>query len=141
MPTRWFFSLEAVDPRNPADSRWTVGVPEWLYRVKQRKGDERAIARLRLVREVLQGGTVSLYEGWSRPGKDDCCYVYVGKPDRDLKSPSIVTPPPKGMLFLVFILPDGTVDEWIWRHHSEQEGEEDIPMGVNGRLLWSLKKN
>jgi hypothetical protein len=130
---RWLLTVEAIDPTD-VEQRWETGVPEGLYRALQRAGHEKAIARLYLVREVLAGGTTHTYRGWCRPDKDDC-FVYVRRPDRDFKSLTIETPPPKGMVFLVFVLPDGTIEEWTWRPVAENE--TDRPDGVTGELIWS----
>jgi hypothetical protein len=129
--------FDAIDPKNPPDKRWKVGLPEWLIHQQQIHGHEKAMARLRLVLEVLQEGTTRLYEGWSRPGKEDKCFVYVGRPDRDYKSHRIETPPPPGMVFLIFVLEDGTIDDWTWRKTSAKDA--DSPEGVSGRLIWSRK--
>ncbi len=138
MDTRWFLSCDAIDPKNPDGGRWKVGLPEAHYRKIQVSGHDKAIARLKLVLEVLQGGTTHLFEGWSRPGKEDC-YVYVGMPKRDHKSLTIDTPAPKGMVFLVFVLADGTLDEWTWRECSKED--QSVPIGINGDLIWSQKPN
>lgn len=130
---RWFFAIEAIDPTDVAQ-RWETGIQEQLYRRLQNSGHEKAIARLYLVNDVLSGGTTHIYRGWSRPGMDEC-FVYVGCPDRDFKSLSIETPPPKGMVFLVFVLKDGTINDWTWRPLAEDE--EDRPQGVTGELIWS----
>lgn len=136
MTTRWFYSCQAIDPNDPPDSFWEVGVSERLFRRLQNQGDARRLARLVLVEEVLVGGTDEIYAGWSRPGKEEDCFVYVGRPKSDYKSASIVTPPPKGMVFLVFVLRDGTIDEWTWRSLSEVEGESNRPDGVKGKVIW-----
>lgn len=130
---RWLLPFQAIDPSN-VDQSWEVGVSERLFRKIQNHGHEKALARLRLVHEVLEGGTQLLFRGWSRPDKDDC-FVYAGCPSRDYKSLTIDTPAPKGMMFLVFVLPDGTIDEWTWRPFAE--GEKDRPDGVTGELIWS----
>jgi hypothetical protein len=133
---RWFLPFQAIDPNN-LTTVWEVGIPEWLYRIYQNKGNEKAIARILLVKEVLDRGTVKLYRGWSREGKDDCL-VYEGYPERDYKSLTISTPAPPNMAFLVFILPDGTIDEWTWRPLVAIENEtEQIVGGINGELIWS----
>jgi len=38
------------------------------------------------------------------------------------------------MIFLVFVLPDGTIDDWNWR--KVDANHPDLPEGVNGRLVW-----
>ncbi len=134
---RWLLSFEAIHPTE-RDKTWETGVPERLYRELQNHGHEKAMGRLLLVREVLLEGARHIYGGWSRPDKDDC-WVYVGCPNRDLKSLTIETPPPRGMVFLVFVLPDGTIDEWTWRRRAE-EGE-GRPEGITGELIWSLNQS
>ena len=115
---RWLLTFHAIDP-TALDKRWKTGIPERLFQHIRNHGHEKAIARLVLVREVLEGGTGALYRGWSRPDKEDS-FVYVGRPSRDFKSLSIETPAPKEMGFLVFVLPDGTIDEWTWRQLDEE---------------------
>lgn len=139
MTTRWLFTFEAIDPKNPLKT-WKVGVHERKFKIAQRSGHPKVNARLVLVAEVLQGGTERIYEGWCRPGKDEDCYVYVGRPTKDLKSATITTPPPAGMVFLVFVLADGSIDEWMWRPCSDENGG-NTPDGVTGVLIWSQKQN
>jgi hypothetical protein len=139
MTTRWIVSFQAVDPNNP-DGFWEVGVPPWLYKVHQNKGKESALSRLLLVGEVLQGGTIQLRRGWSRPGKDEDCYAYIGKPKRDYPSAQIDLPAPPGKVFVVFVLKDGAIDEWTWRNEVEDKGEFVNPDGVKGELIWPLNK-
>ncbi len=130
---RWLLTFEALDPNNLA-TFWEVGIPEWLYRLHQHKGNEKAIARIVLIDEVLGPRTVRLYRGWARSGKEDC-FVYEGRPECDHKSLTIETPPPKEMVFLVFVLPDGTIDEWTWRP-LKQGGGNQVD-GIKGDLIWS----
>lgn len=131
---RWFVPFQAIDPRN-LGSYWTVGVSERHYKRLQNSGHEKAIARLLLVRYVLEGGTSSIFEGWSRPDKEGC-FVYAGYPKQDFQSLRIEIPVRKGLIFLVFVLPSGEVDEWTWRCASD--GGESRPDGVRGKLIWSV---
>jgi hypothetical protein len=80
---RWLLAFRAIDPKR-LDGHWEVGVSERHYRYLQNHGHEKQIARLVLVQEVLEGGTVNLYKGWSRPEKEEC-FVYEGRPTRDFK--------------------------------------------------------
>jgi hypothetical protein len=130
---RWLLSFQAIDPKN-LDGHWKVGIPERHYRYLQNHGHEKQIARLLLVRDVLEGGAVNLYKGWSRPDKEDC-FAYEGHPTRDFKSLTIETPAKAGMVFLVFVLPDGEIDEWTWRLLAEEGGNR--PDGISGELIWS----
>ena len=130
---RWFLTFEARNPANP-ESCWNVGVPEWLYKLHQNRGNEKQIARIVLVDEILRPDeTVRLYRGWARPGQEES-FVYQGRPASDHKSLTIWTPAPPGMAFLVFVLPDGTIDDWTWR--SLRQGEGDEVEGIKGDLIW-----
>jgi hypothetical protein len=140
MTTRWILSLQAIDPRtSPVDPSqfWTVGIPKWLYRKHQNSGHDAPLARIVLVGELLAERTEQIWKGWSRPGKDEC-YAYCGVLSREFKSPEIQTPPPPGMTFVVFVLPDGSIDDWTWRRLVEDEGGLSRPEGVKGELIWPL---
>jgi hypothetical protein len=130
---RWLITFEAIDPVHP-DKRWKTGIFQAHYSHLQRYGHEKQLARIMLVHHVMDpDSTLRIYQGWSRPGKDDC-YVYAGKPEREFKSLTIETPPPPGIVFLVFVLPDGTIDDWTWRPSTAGDGRPD---GVMGELIWS----
>lgn len=137
MGSRWLLNFQAIDPKDPTSKTWRVGVQERKYRSAQHHGHEKEIARLMLVREVLEGGTIQLYEGWSRPDKEEDCYVYVGNPEGDYRSLSIQTPAPPRSFFLVFVLNDGTIDHWTWRKMAEREDGVEVPKDVTGKLIWS----
>jgi hypothetical protein len=133
MASRWLLPFDAVDPKN-TDSTWGIGIAEALYRKIQRSGHEAKLARIELIDDVVgRAGLVRLYGGWSRPTKDDC-FVYVGRPDRDHRSLTIHVPPPPEMAFLVFVMEDGTIDEWTWRPAKPKTLEPD---GVSGDLIWA----
>ncbi len=129
--SRWRYSFQAINPRDQSE-QWEVGVPEWLFRKLQQSGDGKNIMRLALVHDVLSGGTIRIHKGWSRPGKDDC-FVYEGRPERDYKNAAIETPPPPNMVFLVFVLPCGSIDEWTWRPLTEDD--DQLPEGMSGTIL------
>lgn len=129
---RWFFTFETLNP-NDFDGMWETGIQEKHFRTLQHHGHSKSLARIVLVGNVLQGETKYLYRGWSRPDKEDC-YVYAGYPDMDYKSHDITTPAPKNMAFLVFVLPDGTIDEWTWRPCRE---DSDQPEEIHGELIWT----
>ena len=130
---RWLIPFRAIDPKN-VDGHWSVGVTAQHYRYIQHHGHEKQAARLLLVKEVLEGGTVNLYKGWCRPERENC-FVYEGHPTRDYKSLTIDTPAKAGMVFLVFVLPDGEIDEWTWRFLTDDGGNR--PDGITGELIWS----
>jgi hypothetical protein len=103
-----------------------------LLELLQEKGHIVKQARILLIDEVLRE-TWAIFQGWSRPGTDDCL-VYVGNPGQDYRGPRIETPSPPGMVFLVFVLPDGTIDDWNWRKVTASD--PDMPEGVIGRKIW-----
>jgi hypothetical protein len=90
------------------------------------------MARLLLVAEVLLTPD-AIVSGWGRPDRDDC-FVYVGRPSRDYRRISIETTPPPNQLFLVFVLPDGTIDDWNWR--IADAADPSKPEGMKGHVIW-----
>ena len=132
MGTRWKIEFEARSPSNPDKATWKVGIASDLLALLQKKGHTVRQARILLVGEVLRE-TRTIFEGWSRPNKDDC-FVYAGNPERDYRGPTIETPSSPGMIFLVFVLPDGTIDEWNWRKVTV--GDPSRPEGIKGRKIW-----
>jgi hypothetical protein len=129
---RWQLTFTTISTRT-SSGVWEVGVHEAHIKWLRNRGHGAPLARLVLVREVL-ADPLSVFEGWSRPDKEDC-FVYVGDPKYDYHSPSIQTPAPPNFLFLVFILPDGTIDFWTWR--ARAPGSNNIPEDVKGRLIWT----
>ena len=85
-----------------------------------------------MVKEVLDD-PLCLIRGWDRPEKDEC-FVYVGRPNHDFQSLTIEKPPPPGKLFLIFVLPDGTIEHWNWRTESDDKG---VPEGLRGEIAWT----
>jgi hypothetical protein len=129
---RWLLSFSVRSPSSPGDGFWTVGIQESKFRLMQQNGHSVKLARILLVKYTLENPRF-IIEGWCRPDKDDCL-VYAGKPTVDYRSASIECPPPPNMLFLVFVLPDGTIDDWTWRPVNDQDPE--MPEGLNGKVLW-----
>jgi hypothetical protein len=132
MGTRWRIEFEARNPSSPDQRRWKVGIAQSRLEVLQKFGHAVKQARILLIEEVLSD-TRRIVQGWSRPGTDDC-FVYVGSPGHDYHGPMIEVPPPPGMVFLVFVLPDGTIDDWNWR--PVKRGDPTMPEGINGRTIW-----
>lgn len=128
----WYLTFQAVLPGSGGATFWEVGIHEKKIRLLQENGHITKLARIRLVEETFED-TIVLVRGWSRPGKENCL-IYVSKPKCDYRSASISTPPPPGMRFAVFVLPDGTIDDWAWRQQSEND--PDIPQGVEGEIIW-----
>ncbi len=127
---RWKFVIEAQSPDDP-HATWRTGFTVRTIELLISKGHTEKLARARLAEEVLQSPD-SIIKGWGRD-RDDCL-IYVGAPLQDYRSSSVETPPPKGMLFLVFVLSDGTIDDWSWR--PAEAGEPGMPEGMKGTVLW-----
>jgi len=131
--SRWKYELTTKLPESPNKEVWNVGVHEQKINLLLKNGHKVRLCRLDIVKEVLSD-PLAIYGGWARPDKEDC-FVYVGKPAHDRRGPTIETPPPPKMLFVVFILPDGTIDDWNWRPQSESD--QNVPQGVKkGKKLW-----
>lgn len=132
MGTRWIIEFDARLPSKPDQETWKVGIAPAKLEILQRYGHEAKLVRILLVSDVLRD-TYAIFEGWSRPDTDGC-FVYAGKPGRDYPRRGIDTPAPPGMIFLVFVLPDGTIDDWNWRPINPED--PTIPEGINGRRIW-----
>ena len=135
MGTRWKIDFQCVDPRAPDGGTWTIGVDESLLKALQQQGHHVKQSRLLLVADVVSR-PLAIFGGWSRPGTHDC-FVYAGQPNRDYRGPQIEVPAPPKMLFLVFVVPGGTIDDWNWRPVTPDN--PDHPLGVGGKKLWPLK--
>ncbi len=111
---------------------WQVGIQSWLVSELQRHGPKPKFFRMALVKSVCES-PISTRKGWDRDGYEDAI-VYIGNPGRDYHSDSIELPVPPKMLFFVFVLPDGTIDDWQWRICNESEARGD-GAGL-GEKLW-----
>jgi len=134
MGSKWRIEFEARLPGNPKRDTWTVGIAPALLDTLRINSHTVKQMRIMLVEGVLNA-PIAIFEGWSRPDMDDC-FVYAGRPIQDYRGRGIETPPPPGMMFLVFVLSDGTIDDWNWRNVGEDD--QDLPDGMNGRQLWPL---
>lgn len=132
-----FWTINALDPYDKSgcgtiELRLSYAHTEGLGR---KRLDPR-YARLMLVPEVVQCPTIVL-KGWQREGYEDAL-IYVGKPSKDFRSPTIETPPPKGMVFLVFVTPHTyTISDWRWERADDSD--PDLPENVSKRcerVLW-----
>jgi hypothetical protein len=132
MGTRWKIEFDARLPSNPEQDAWKVGIPAATIDLLQKRNHHHRQARILLIEAVLSD-PAAIFEGWSRPEKEDC-FVYAGNPGCDYYGACIEVPPPPGMIFLVFVLPDGTIDEWNWRPTKSDAPTE--PQGIKGRKIW-----
>jgi hypothetical protein len=125
------YSFLAQSPQDPEET-WEVGVSERDLKKLIHDGHKEKLARARLIEEVFDDPTtlVSIIQGWGR-NKDECV-IYVTSPGRDYRSDSIETPGQPGRVFLIFVLPDGTIDDWCWRDVAS----DGLPDGVKGDTVW-----
>lgn len=130
---RFFVSFVApspVPPVSPGTKTWEIGIKESQYRTIQKNSHEHRLARLQLAKLVCEHPD-QIYRGWNRIGTEDC-YVYVGSPEVDFRSMRIEVPAPPNSCFLVFVLADGTIDDWVWR----QLDEAGNPLDLTEELIW-----
>lgn len=133
MVSRWRIEFDARSPIGSEGDTWKVGIAPAQLDALQTNNHTVKQMRIMLVEGVLSDPD-AIFAGWSRPDTGDC-YVYAGKPDRDYRGMGIETPPPRGMMFLVFVLRDGTIDDWNWR--KVQADNPDLPEGLEGnKKLW-----
>jgi|GEM_PF-4713508 hypothetical protein len=130
---QWKVSWDAMSQDGPP-ATWRVGIKESKLAFYRNRGHVTKLARVLLIPDVVASPLV-IVKGWDRPEKNGC-FVYVGKPNKDLRGgdASIEAGPPPGQFFLVFTLPDGTIDEWNWRPASQSDPL--MPDGINGEILW-----
>lgn len=131
---RWALSFAARNPTD-LDGEWQIGVHGDKIQILRNRGHEQVLARYLLVEPVAQDPTM-IIRGWHRQDTNDSCFVYVGRPSRDYRGRNIEVPAPKGMLFLVFVLPDGTIDLWGWR--PVDGNDPDMPSGMTGDVIWHV---
>jgi hypothetical protein len=129
--SKWMYSYLAQSPDGPQRT-WPVGLPERDLKLLISKGHTEKLSRARLIEEVFQDPSmlVSIIKGWGRNKAE--CFIYVTLPSNDYRSDSIQTPAQPGRMFLIFVLPDGTIDDWSWRGR----GDGERPDGVLGEIIW-----
>ena len=133
MGTRWRIEFETRKPSNPDQETWTVGIAPSLLEVLQKSGHTVKQARILLIKRRFSKTFGRFIKVRSRPAMDGC-FVYVGSPAHDYRGPTITSPAPPRMVFLVFVLPDGTIDDWNWRR--TRDDDPTIPAGIDGRRIW-----
>ncbi len=129
---RWTVALTTRSPHNPFGDSWSVGIDQGLLAMIVKNGHEQKLARLKCLQEVLSRPD-AIFRGWDRPDRASC-FVYAGHPAHDYKTTSIELPPIPKMIFLVFILPDGTIDDWGWRPLDPERA--GLPEGITGEIVW-----
>ena len=128
--TKWQIAIEAQSVDGTGFRR--VGIPESKLAGLFRFGDVKKLARLRLVADVLKS-PYAIVQGWDRPERDGCS-AYVGSPLSDFHSERVEVPSPRGMVFVVFLLADGTIDDWNWRKAHDED--PCLAEGLKGEILW-----
>ena len=128
---QWKVAWAARNPNAPPPT-WKVGIKESKLSLYREKGHETKLARVLLIPEAV-ANPAKIIKGWDRPDRDGC-YVYVAKPTKNYQSQTIEIPPFPGQFFLVFVLPDGTIDDWTWR--PENPSDPSMPDEIKGEVLW-----
>jgi hypothetical protein len=132
-----FWTIVALDPFDPSGAGHIELKLSYAHTdgLRLKRLDAR-YARMMLIPEVVQSPTMVL-QGWRREGYEDAL-IYVGRPARDFRSPTIETPPPRNMVFLVFVTPETHfVSDWRWE--LADENDPNAPQQVRERcevVLW-----
>jgi len=133
-----YWTLPALDPFGVGQARRELRLAQAHVDGLTRHGLKSRFYRLLLVREVLTNPRV-VFQGWEREGFEQAL-CYVGSPSKDLRSESIETPPPPGMVFLVFVTPQGTLSDWRWEKSAEDNPEFPENYRVRfRRIVWPTK--
>jgi hypothetical protein len=132
MGSRWKLPFEAIDPRDPANKTWTVGVEHARLEYVHRWCHESKLLQLKCVEYVLQK-TETLYRSWGRENTDQN-YVYVGSPKNQMLRLRVEAPADPKCLFVVFVRVDGSIADWEWRPRSSSDLKK--PSGIEGEELW-----
>ena len=78
-----------------------------------------------------------ILKGWEREGYQDAL-IYVGRPGRDFRNVGIEAPPPKNMLFMIFVTSTNhVISDWRWE--LSDETDPDSPKDLKkrcGSILW-----
>lgn len=130
------YEMSALDPFDESGVQpAVVWVEQAQVDVLTRANLTAKFFRLQLVKEVVEAPWV-VFQGWERQEhEEDLCYV--GRPDRDLPKEGVQTPPPPGMVFLVFVTKSGKVTDWRWEP-ADSDGP-DRPENWRerfGRQVW-----
>jgi len=92
-----------------------------------------------LIPDVVLRPTMVL-KGWKREGYENAL-IYVGRPDRDFRNTTIETPPPPGMVFLVFVTPDTfTISDWRWEFSDKNGPDAPEDLARCETILWPTKR-
>jgi len=124
---RYEFSTQ--DPTGGVGDTWKVGIPEWLFCEVRKYEHQAKFGRIRCILEMIESPS-AIYKGWCRQGTEEC-WVYEGDVSTDYRSLQIETPQPPGTRFVVFILPDGSIDDWTWREQDDHGKPLDV-----GQRVW-----
>ena len=136
-----FWTIEALDPVD------ATGCSVLPLRLSYAHTDGLRLARLdaryariMLIPEVVRQ-PIMVLQGWRREGYEDAL-IYVGRPSKDFRSPTIETPPPKNMVFLVFVTPESrSIADWRWE--PADPADPDAPenmLGRCGKVLWPTNR-
>ncbi len=125
-----FHWSEVRNPESPEDSTWEVWVPPAAVETVQKYGHESKFFGLLAVNWVLRN-PLAIFKGWNRDRTEEC-FVYVGWPPTKRRNANVELPSDKTQLFLVYVLPGGSVEDWEWRKRSQTDNGK--PEGVDGEI-------
>ena len=134
-PKSW--TIDALDPFDPSGCSVIALRLSYAHTdgLRMRRLDAR-YARIMLIPEVVRHPTIVL-KGWKRDGYDEAL-IYVGRPAKDFRSPTIEVPPPPNKVFMVFVTPLGRqISDWRWE--VADVSDPNIPTGMLERcerVLW-----
>jgi hypothetical protein len=136
-----FFEIEALNPYDESGcSTITLRLRRSHVLGAAEKGLAARFARVKLIPDAVKN-PIMVLEGWKRDGYDKAL-IFVAKPVRDFRSPEIETPPPPGMLFLVFATPETyIISDWRWERADAED--PDVPeesLKRSERILWPTSR-
>lgn len=136
-PRSW--TLPAFNPHNPNDEPIEVWLDQAHIDGLTKRGLETRFARIQLIPEVLKSPR-AIFQGLKREEQEDgLCYA--GVPDVDHRNVSITVPPPKSMVFLVFITACNKISDWRWEKCDKDA--LDCPENYRTRfekILWPTQQ-
>jgi len=132
MGTRWRLEFDAIDPFNPDEAVWKVGVEHALLESIQRYKHEAKQMAL-IAADFVFKNTDAIYRGWDRPNTTEN-FVYTGFPPTVRRKSGVEVPADKRMIFAVFVRENGNVASWDWRKKSGTDLRR--PDGIEGEAIW-----
>ncbi len=131
--------MAAVAPSDPG-AVWAVRIPVGLVESLRKVGLKYKFLQLSLVRSVLLNPS-AVFQGYGRSDGFHDAFCFVGSPKNDVATQvDVRVPPPKNMVFVVFVTADGIVTEWRWEPESAENPEfpRDWQSRYKGEAVWKV---